>query len=78
MKGDQPIRDQAKVIGLLKPGVYRLEMRNRMRTMGFTRRACTDCFEPGDTVSVELSAYDLSRARITGKCIEAEASGGSR
>ena len=56
------------VVESLRGGMYRIELDNGHKTLGYVSgkmRRYRIRINPGDRVTVELSAYDLSRGRIT-------------
>ncbi len=65
---EEKIEVEGKVVEVLKGGDYLVELQN-----GFTVKAYVSGkmrvnmirILPGDTVSIELSPYDLTRGRIT-------------
>ena len=68
MAKEEPITVQAKVIETLPNAMFRLELDNGHRVLGYVSGKMRMNFIrilPGDIVTVELSPYDLSRGRIT-------------
>jgi len=68
MAKEEPIIVQAKVVETLPNAMFRLELDNGHRVLGYVSGKMRMHFIrilPGDTVTVELSPYDLSRGRIT-------------
>ena len=60
----EELRADARVIELMAPGVYRLELPNGHRCVARVPRGFTGTFSPGDRASVIFQPYDLSRGRI--------------
>ncbi len=61
------IEVEGRVIEVLSAKTYRVELANGHQLLGFVAgraRPETVSFRPGDTVSLELSPYDLSEGRI--------------
>ena len=68
MAKEEPIIVQAKVLETLPNAMFRLELDNGHKVLGYVSGKMRMNFIrilPGDTVTVELSPYDLSRGRIT-------------
>jgi len=68
MAKEEPIIVQAKVVETLPNAMFRLELDNGHKILGYVSGKMRMNFIrilPGDTVTVELSPYDLSRGRIT-------------
>lgn len=68
MAKEEPIIVQAKVTETLPNAMFRLELDNGHKVLGYISGKMRMNFIrilPGDTVTVELSPYDLSRGRIT-------------
>jgi len=68
MAKEEAIIVQAKVIETLPNAMFRLELDNGHKVLGYVSGKMRMHFIrilPGDTVTVELSPYDLSRGRIT-------------
>ncbi|MBI4335044.1 MAG: translation initiation factor IF-1 [Candidatus Omnitrophica bacterium] len=68
MAKEEPIIVQARVIETLPNAMFRLELDNGHKVLGYVSGKMRMNFIrilPGDTVTVELSPYDLSRGRIT-------------
>ena len=67
-KKDDVIEVEGKVIELLKGGDFKVELENKhtveARVSGKMRMNKIRIL-PGDTVTLELSPYDLTRGRIT-------------
>jgi translation initiation factor IF-1 len=56
------------IVESLRGGMYRIELDNGHKTLGYVSgkmRRYRIRINPGDRVTVELSAYDLTRGRIT-------------
>lgn len=67
MAKEEPIIVQAKVIETLPNAMFRLELDNGHKVLGYVSGKMRMHFIrilAGDTVTVELSPYDLSRGRI--------------
>jgi translation initiation factor IF-1 len=68
MAKEEAIIVQAKVVETLPNAMFRLELDNGHRVLGYVSGRMRMNFIrilPGDTVTVELSPYDLTRGRIT-------------
>lgn len=68
MAKEEPVIVQAKVIETLPNAMFRLELDNGHKVLGYVSGKMRMHFIrilPGDMVTVELSPYDLSRGRIT-------------
>lgn len=67
MAKEEPITVQAKVTETLPNAMFRLELDNGHKVLGYVSGKMRMNFIrilPGDTVTVELSPYDLTRGRI--------------
>ncbi|MCM8781877.1 MAG: translation initiation factor IF-1 [Candidatus Omnitrophica bacterium] len=67
MAKEEPVTVQAKVIETLPNAMFRLELDNGHKVLGYVSGKMRMNFIrilPGDIVTVELSPYDLSRGRI--------------
>ena len=67
MSGTEPIRVGGQVIEVLSHRLVRVELENGHRLMGHTTLATSELLEgaqPGDTVVLEVSTYDLSKGRV--------------
>jgi len=67
MAKEEPIIVQAKVVDTLPNAMFRLELDNGHKVLGYISGKMRMNFIrilPGDMVTVELSPYDLSRGRI--------------
>ena len=67
MPGTEPIRVGGQVIEVLSHRLVRVELENGHRLVGHTTRATSRLLEgaqPGETVVLEVSTYDLSKGRI--------------
>lgn len=67
MAKEEAITVQAKVIETLPNAMFRLELENGHRVLGYISGKMRMHFIrilAGDTVTVELSPYDLTRGRI--------------
>jgi translation initiation factor IF-1 len=68
MPKEEPIKVEGKVIETLPNAMFRVELENKHRILAHISGKMRMHFIkilPGDTVSVELSPYDLTRGRIT-------------
>jgi translation initiation factor IF-1 len=68
MAKEEAIIVQAKVLETLPNAMFRLELDNGHKVLGYVSGKMRMHFIrilPGDTVTVELSPYDLTRGRIT-------------
>lgn len=68
MAKEEPIKVQGKVIETLPNAMFRVELENKHKILAHISGKMRMHFIkilPGDTVTVELSPYDLSRGRIT-------------
>ncbi|HEY7380214.1 MAG TPA: translation initiation factor IF-1 [Gaiella sp.] len=65
---DEKVELQGEIVEGFRGGMYRIELDNGHETLAYVsgrmRRHRIRC-NPGDRVTVELSAYDLARGRIT-------------
>jgi len=64
---EQKIEIEGEVLESFRSGMYRIELDNGHETLGYTSgkmRRFRIRINPGDRVKVELSPYDLGRARI--------------
>jgi translation initiation factor IF-1 len=64
---EQKLEVDGEVTEALRGGFYRISLENGHRTLGYTSgkmRRYRIRISPGDRVRVELSSYDLDRARI--------------
>ena len=67
MQKEEPIRVQGKVIETLPNAMFKVELENKHQVLAHISGKMRMHFIkilPGDTVTVELSPYDLSRGRI--------------
>ena len=67
MSGTEPIRVGGRVIEVLSHRLVRVELENGHRLMGHTTRATSELLvdaQPGETVVLEVSTYDLSKGRV--------------
>ena len=67
MPGTEPIRVGGRVIEVLSHRLVRVELENGHRMMGHTTRATSGLLvdaQPGETVVLEVSTYDLSKGRV--------------
>lgn len=68
MAKEEPIVVQAKVTETLPNAMFRLQMDNGHKVLGYVSGKMRMNFIrilPGDIVTVELSPYDLAKGRIT-------------
>ena len=68
MAKEELIKVQGKVIKTLPNAMFRVELENKHQILAHISGKMRMHFIkilPGDTVTVELSPYDLSRGRIT-------------
>ena len=67
MSGTEPIRVGGRVIEVLSHRLVRVELENGHRLVGHTTRATSGLLvdtQPGETVVLEVSTYDLSKGRV--------------
>ena len=67
MSGNEPILVGGRVIEVLSHRLVRVELENGHRLVGHTTRATSRLLEgaqPGETVVLEVSTYDLSKGRV--------------
>ena len=67
MSGAEAIRVSGCVVEVLSHRLVRVELGNGHRMMGHTTRATGKLLEgvqPGETVVLEMSTYDLSKGRV--------------
>jgi translation initiation factor IF-1 len=65
---DEKVAVQGEVVEAFRGGMYRVSLDNGHETLGYVSgkmRRYRIRINPGDRVTVELSAYDLTRGRIT-------------
>ncbi len=68
MAKEEPITVQGKVLETLPNAMFKVELDNKHQILAHISGKMRMHFIkilPGDTVTVELSPYDLSRGRIT-------------
>jgi translation initiation factor IF-1 len=68
MAKEEPIQVQGKVVETLPNAMFRVELENGHQILAHISGKMRMHFIkilPGDTVTVELSPYDLTRGRIT-------------
>lgn len=68
MPKEEPIRVQGTVIETLPNAMFKVELENKHQILAHISGKMRMHFIkilPGDTVTVELSPYDLTRGRIT-------------
>jgi translation initiation factor IF-1 len=68
MPKEEPIKVEGKVVETLPNAMFRVELENKHKILAHISGKMRMHFIkilPGDTVTVELSPYDLSRGRIT-------------
>ncbi len=64
---EQKISVEGEIVEQFKSGMYKIALEGGHETLGYTSgkmRRYRIKMMPGDTVTVELSPYDLSRGRI--------------
>ena len=65
---DGKVELQGEIVEAFRGGMYRIALDNGRETLGYVSgkmRRYRIRINPGDRVTVELSAYDLTRGRIT-------------
>lgn len=70
MSKDDTICGEGVVVEALPNGLVRVEMPNGFCTLGYVpdrKRAAFGPLQLGDKVMVEMTPYDLSQGRITGR-----------
>jgi translation initiation factor IF-1 len=68
MPKEEPITVEGKVVETLPNAMFRVELENKHKILAHISGKMRMHFIkilPGDTVTVELSPYDLTRGRIT-------------
>lgn len=68
MQKEEPIKVQGTVIETLPNAMFKVELENKHQILAHISGKMRMHFIkilPGDTVTVELSPYDLTRGRIT-------------
>ncbi|MFO7838119.1 MAG: translation initiation factor IF-1 [Desulfosalsimonadaceae bacterium] len=68
MAKEEPIKVQGTVVETLPNAMFKVELENKHQILAHISGKMRMHFIkilPGDTVTVELSPYDLSRGRIT-------------
>lgn len=68
MAKEEPIKVQGKVLETLPNAMFKVELENKHQILAHISGKMRMHFIkilPGDTVTVEISPYDLSRGRIT-------------
>jgi translation initiation factor IF-1 len=68
MAKEEPIRVEGKVLETLPNAMFKVELENKHQVLAHISGKMRMHFIkilPGDTVTVELSPYDLTRGRIT-------------
>ncbi len=68
MAKEEPIKVEGKVLETLPNAMFKVELENKHQVLAHISGKMRMNFIkilPGDTVSVELSPYDLTRGRIT-------------
>jgi translation initiation factor IF-1 len=68
MAKEEPIKVQGTVVETLPNAMFKVELENKHRVLAHISGKMRMHFIkilPGDTVTVELSPYDLTRGRIT-------------
>ena len=64
---DEKIELEGEVVEAFRSGMYKVALDNGHETLGYTSgrmRRYRIRINPGDRIKVELSPYDLTRARI--------------
>ena len=67
MSGTEPIRVGGRVIEVLSHRLVRVELENGHQLMGHITRATSGLLvdaQPGETVVLEVSTYDLSKGKV--------------
>ena len=67
MSGTEPIRVGGRVIEVLSHRLVRVELENGHRLVGHITRATSELLvdaQPGETVVLEVSTYDLSKGKV--------------
>ena len=70
MPKEEPITVEGKVVETLPNAMFRVELENKHKVLAHISGKMRMHFIkilPGDTVTVELSPYDLTRGRITSR-----------
>lgn len=70
MSNSDTICGEGVVVEILPNGTVRVEMPNGYRALGYVsgkKRAAFSPFAAGDKVMLEMTPYDLSQGRITGR-----------
>jgi translation initiation factor IF-1 len=65
---EEKVEVEGEVVEAFRGGMYRVSLDNGHETLGYVSgkmRRYRIRVNPGDRVTVELSAYDLTRGRIT-------------
>jgi translation initiation factor IF-1 len=68
MAKEEPIRVEGKVLETLPNAMFKVELENKHQVLAHISGKMRMHFIkilPGDTVTIELSPYDLTRGRIT-------------
>ncbi|MBU0991771.1 MAG: translation initiation factor IF-1 [Proteobacteria bacterium] len=68
MAKEEPIKVQGKVLETLPNAMFKVELENKHQILAHISGKMRMHFIkilPGDTVTVEISPYDLTRGRIT-------------
>ena len=68
MAKEEPIKVEGKVVATLPNAMFKVELENKHTILAHISGKMRMHFIkilPGDTVTVELSPYDLTRGRIT-------------
>ena len=68
MAKEEPIKVQGKVLETLPNAMFKVELENKHQIIAHISGKMRMHFIkilPGDTVTIEISPYDLSRGRIT-------------
>ena len=67
---EPPIRTQGKIMEVLSARVCMVELRNGKRSYGHLARDLVESgfsLSPGDRVTLQMTPFDFSKARITGR-----------
>lgn len=70
MSKDDSICGEGSVVETMPNGTVRVEMPNGYRALGYVpgkKRTAFGPLVPGDKVALEMTPYDLSQGRITGR-----------
>lgn len=73
MRGEDSIHVTGQVVEMMEAAVFRVELSNGHRVVGHVAgrlRMNLQALKPGDRVTLEMSAFDLTRGRIVGMAEE--------